>query len=233
MKKFLIVLLTALVIIGFLASPIMNIRYVNVYGNNNLSTASIINAIPEPTHIIAYSRRRAIEQILNTHPLVYRASITRDFISREITIDITERIVIAYVRFSEEQYLHIDIEGRVLTTSTYSGPSLPIVSGLYFTSFSLGEYLEIEEENLYILATLATLLTTYNINSMIVEIQDISNIRMRYGNVSINLGNAQNLDEKIRVFIAALPYVSYFRNIGGILHIYDINSQWRLSFGEF
>ena len=230
MKKILIILLTALSIIGFLASPIMNVRYVNIYGNNALTTSAIMNTIPEPTHILSYSRRRAVDSILSTHPLAYRVSLTRDFFRREININIIERIVIAYVMFSENQYLHIDIEGRVLTTSTYIGPELPIVSGLYFSSFSLGETLQIEKDNLYILATLSTLLTTYNVNSMFVEIEDVSNIRMRYGNIFINLGNAQNLDEKIRVFIATLPYVSQFRNIGGTLHIYDINSQWRFEF---
>jgi len=227
MRKILILLLTVLGVIGFLASPIMNVRYVNVYGNDVLSTSTILNTIPEPNHIISYSSRRAEESLINSLPHVYRARISRNLFSRELTIEIVERKVIAYVLFSEEQYLHIDIEGRVLATSTYTSPNLPIVSGLYFTSFGLDEHLEICDESLYVLAKFATYLTAYNVTGVRVDAEDINNLRLYYGNIVVNLGNQTDLDTKIRAFIAALPYVSQFRNIGGTLHIDDINGQWR------
>ena len=227
MRKIFILLLTILGIIGFLASPIMNVRYVHIYGNDALATSVILNAIPEPSHIISYSSRRAEETLISSLPRVYRASVTRNIFLRELTLEIVERRVIAYILFSEEQYLHIDIEGRVLATSTYTSPNLPVVSGLYFTSFGLGEYLEINDESLYVLGQFATFLTAYNVTGVRVDVEDTNSLRLHYGNIIVNLGDDTHLGTKIRVFLGILPYISRFRNIGGILHIYDINGQWR------
>lgn len=230
MKKFLILLLTALGLIGFFSSPIMNIQYVHVYGNENLSTSIIINTIPETSHVFSYSSRRAVEALKNNLPQVYRASVSRNFFNRELTIEIVERRTIAYVRFSNEQYLHIDINGKVLATSTYTSPNLPIVLGLYFREFSIRENLDIPKENLYILATFATFLTAYNVQGISVDVSDLSNIRMYYSGLKIKLGQAAYLDEKIRIFAGILPHIpSGLRGIGGTLYIYDPRGQWRLN----
>ena len=227
MKKFLILLLTVLGIIVFLASPIMNVRYVHIYGNNAVSTSTILNTIQEPSHIISYSSRRAEEILVNSLPHIYRANVNRNLFSRELIIEIVEKKVIAYVLFSEEQYLHIDIEGTVLATSTYTSPNLPIITGLNFTNFGLDERLDISDESLYVLAQFATFFTAYDVTGVTVNTEDINNLRLYYGNILVNLGNNIDLDTKIRAFIAAIPSVSHFRNIGGTLHIDDINGQWR------
>lgn len=231
MKKFIILFLFLVVIGGIMVSPLFRITRINVHNIIALSSGQVIGLINESENIFAFRSGRAATAI-GSNPFVYRVTLSKNYLLREVNIYIIERETIGYIQFSEGQYLHVDNSGRVLAVSNEPRSQLPIAVGLNFSGFLVGEVLEaLQEEAFYIMATLAGLFITYGIsqNEVKINIVDTSNIRLIYGNIIVNLGLPQDLDEKIRILLSILPKVTPFRYIGGSLNIRDINEQWVFS----
>ena len=231
MKKILILVLVVLTLVGILASPIFNISHIEITNIDELSYQQVLMMIDEPANIFAFNRRRASDAII-LNPYVYHVAISKNYISREINIHITERSTIGYVRFSEGQYLRVDNTGLVLSVVNYRQLPRPVVAGLDFTTFRVGEPLEVAAYGVFnTIATMAGLFLTYDIDdyALQIDITDPANLRLNYGNIIISLGQPRDLEEKLRILIPILPEIAPFRNIGGHLNISDINSQWIFS----
>ena len=232
MRKIVILLsiLTIALVIGI--SPIGDVTRINVHNAYILSDNEIRAMVAEESgNIFAFNSRSARASIAQS-PYVYRATIEKNFFRREVDIFIIERVTVAYVRFMDAQYLHIDKDGRVLTVSVGVDSNLPIVSNINLTKFVVGDILHTEEEiNFLKIAELASLFITYEIdqNDIEIDISDPNNLRLNYGNIIVSLGNYNNLDYKIRIALSALPEVTSFRDLGGHLNISDINGQWVFS----
>lgn len=231
MKKFFFVFILIGCFIMLFASPLGNISQVNVNGANVLSYEDITTLISnEPTNIITFNNRRAVNNI-NTNPYVHRATISKNYFTRTLNINITERITVAYARFIDGNYLHIDKEGRVLAVSSYPTTSLPIVTSLNFTQFIVGQLLSETggvETDFLTIAYLASIFITYEINQQTLQINasDANFLRLNYGNVIVSLGAPQNLHQKMRIVISTLPLFEAWRYLGGHLNISDVNLQW-------
>jgi len=230
MRKFFIVIVIVVGVVGLLASPLLSIQRIDVVNNSILSERQVLNLLPNDLsdNVLAFSTRQATASILE-NPYVQRVRIIKNFWERTITIELVERTVVAYVQFSSNQFLHIDREGRVLEVSSAIPQPLPIVTQLDFADFMLGEVLQVEnKESFNILAVLAGIFLAYNIEQEImrVDISDIHNLRLHYGNIVVNLGTMDDIEEKIRIMQSILPEINHFRDMGGILNIPDIRGQW-------
>lgn len=225
---FLYLCIAIICIIVFLSSPLFNIRAININNNDVVTETQIINMIGDTNNMLAFSKRNAINSIYNS-PYIESVSISKDYINREIYIDIVERVTIGYIQFSQDIFLFIDKEGRVLEVNSFFTKPLPIVVGLNFSEFTLGEILEIENEDaFYIVSTLAYLFDIYNIEQDIVrvDVSDPQNIHFYYGQIAINMGNVEDIDKKVRIVNSILPEIIHWKNIGGNLDVTDINNSW-------
>lgn len=230
MKKFLISLVLILVVlISLMSTPLFNIQGINVYGNTSVSDNQVRGYIPFG-NIFTFSARSAREQLLQ-NPYVYRMTSSRNFLTREININIIEREKIGYVHFSENHYLAIDREGRVLEVLEQRSSTLPEITGLNFPPFRLGELLEVEAPHIFnTISYLTSLFITYQTPSDIaIDISAGQQIMLNYGLISINLGTNDELDEKIRTMLSILPSIENFKNIGGTLDISNLEGQWFFS----
>ena len=98
-------------------------------------------------------------------------------------------------------YLYIDETGRVLDVQEACHETLPVVKGLAFGSFTLGEVIPVENpEALDVVLNISQLMEKYELLDLVVEI-DVSNPKSIYAyvnQVQIILGDMENGDTKIR-----------------------------------
>jgi len=211
------------VLILVAASPIMNIRVVAVNGNERFSSAEILRSagFEDNTNIFAFSTRRAKEGLYN-NTYIKQVSISRDFLSRSLEINIVERRLSGYVRFRDNTYLFIDRDGMVLEARTSFVERHPVIEGLRFGEFTIGEYLEVENISaLEIMMELSYLFEKFDIHQDIIRI-DLSRedeIHFYYGNINIQMGSRNDLDLKMLKMMAILPSLADYKHIGGFLYM--------------
>ena len=231
MKKLILTLsIIIAVALGFMATPLFNIQLVNVYGNNIVSDAYIRSHVAQG-NIFVHSSRDTREG-LEVNPYIYRVTTRRNFTRRHVNVYVIEREQVAYIHFNNAHYLYIDREGRVLEVNTSRQSDLPVVVGLSFSAFTLGELLEIDNTSAFnTISHLAGLFLTYDIDTdmITIDVSQPNNTRLNYGSIIVNLGSDSShsgMDEKLRTVLAILPSVSHFKNIGGTLNVSYLNGQW-------
>ncbi|MCL1878154.1 MAG: FtsQ-type POTRA domain-containing protein, partial [Defluviitaleaceae bacterium] len=97
--------------------------------------------IRDNTHILLFNARAARTEILQ-NMYVDDVHIERVLPGR-VVVSISERRLTAYVEHMPGSFLFLDDYGRVLEVRTYFFEPLPVLEGLYFTRFRLGEVLEV------------------------------------------------------------------------------------------
>ena len=129
-------LLFALIGFGISQSPIFNVKSIDVSGNENLDTQTIIDlsGIDEGQHIYSFSAGRA-ETMISTNPLVESVIVKRDF-PNKVIITITERQAVAAVA-ADDGVLIVDKDGYVLKKQKlFDGLEYMLITGVddLFTS---------------------------------------------------------------------------------------------------
>lgn len=192
--------LAVVLVIGLLLSPIFALKNVAVEGNNHYNEAQLCEMIglSEGDNILLFGKGKAA-QILEKDPYIADAKLSMR-VPDTIVIEVKERKVRGYVPYMGS-YLYIDEAGRVLDVQAAARESLPVVKGLVFGSFTLGEVIPVEnQEALDVVLNISQLMEKYELLDIVVEI-DVSNPENIYAyvnQVQIILGDMQNGDTKIR-----------------------------------
>ena len=189
-----------IVIFGLLLSPIFAAKNIVANGAAKYSAAELCQMIgfSEGDNIIFFSKSKAA-QILEQDPYIADAKLSCRW-PDTLVIDVTERKVRGYVPYMGS-YLYIDEAGRVLDVQDACREAAPMVKGLSFGSFTLGEVIPVENpEALSVVLQVSQLMEKYELLDLVVEI-DVSNPKSIYAyvnQVQIILGNMENGDTKIR-----------------------------------
>lgn len=214
-----------IVVVLVMASPVMNIKTIAISGNERISNQEILTSagLLENTNIFSFRTVAAIESLYrNTY--IKHVDINRDFRGRALEINIVERQLSAYVKFRDNTYLFVDVEGMVLESRTAFTERYPVVEGLKFSEFTVGEYLEVENPDaLNSMLLLSRLFDEFDIADDIIRI-DLSRdneIHFYYGNINIQMGSRQDLALKIKTMMEILPTLESYKHIGGFLYMQD------------
>ncbi len=236
-RRFFVVTLVTIIVIGivggFLLSPVFAAEAVDIIGCRKIPPEEIkrIAGITDSVNIFALNDGLVRSKLLENR-YIEDVTIHKDFFSKIVTIKIEERILSGYVEHSSGSYLYIDEKGRVLEVKSFINDNLPIVAGLQFTEFTLGE--PIAATNNASFETLVTLVTLFNKYSMQTEIikvdvSDELDIHFFINKVDIQFGSVQDADEKIRTLIAIMEKID-FEKQSGFLDIRDINNTPRFKY---
>ena len=188
------------VIIGLLLSPIFALKSIAAEGASHYSTAELCEKIglSKGDNILFFGRGRAAKT-LEEDPYIADAKLSLR-LPDTIVIKVKERKVRGYVPYMGA-YLYIDEGGRVLDVQEACREALPMVKGLEFTNFTLGEVVPVENpEALDVVLNISQLMEKYELLDLVVEI-DVSNpksIHAYVNQVEILLGEMENGDTKIR-----------------------------------
>lgn len=188
------------VIIGLLLSPIFALKNIASEGANHYSTAELCEKIglSKGDNILFFGKGRAAKT-LEKDPYIADARLSMR-LPDTIVIEVKERKVRGYVPYMGA-YLYIDEAGRVLDVQEACREALPMVKGLAFGNFTLGEVIPVENpEALDVVLYISQLMEKYELLDLVVEI-DVSNPKSVYAyvnQVQIILGDMENGDTKIR-----------------------------------
>lgn len=200
--KYVIGFLSVVVVFaGILFSPIFAVKEIRSEGTEHFTAtelAEMISLYPGE-NIILFGKRKAVKQ-LEKDPYIAQASLKKN-LPNTITIVVEERKARGYVPYMGA-YLYIDEEGRVLETQTAYYDALPVVRGLAFDSFVLGQVLPVEnKDSLQIVLQMSQMMKKYDLIDMVVEIDvsDPNDIYAYVNKVEIRLGDMKDADQKIRI----------------------------------
>lgn len=207
--RFKIIMATLVIAISmccFLFSPFFNIETVNISKMETYSEDEITKMIPNIQNVNAvFLNKSAIKNELYKNPYFEKVNINCVWPST-VNIDITERKPRGYLPYLGS-YLYIDENGLVLGSSEYFIKPLPVIKGLEFDNFTVGEHLEIDNDQLFdIMVNFSKIFAKYNLLDIVVEVDvsDPKNLSAYVNNVDVNFGDSTRLDEKIRTMVAAI-----------------------------
>lgn len=188
------------VVIGILLSPVFALKSVAAEGASHYTAEQLCAMIGlnEGDNILFFGKGKAA-QVLEQDPYIADAKLSMR-VPDTIIIEVKERKVRGYVPYMGS-YLYIDEAGRVLDVQEACHEALPVVKGLAFGSFTLGEVIPVENpEALDVVLQISQMMEKYELLDIVVEI-DVSNpksIHAYVNQVQIIFGDMENGDTKIR-----------------------------------
>ena len=197
-------------ICAFLVSPVFTIKNIEITEMEKYTKDEICEMvnIKEGMNMFLFNRFYAMKT-LKSNTYIESAKISYK-LPDTVAITIDERKVRGYVPYMGS-YLYIDEEGRVLEVSSEMNRALPVVYGLNFSSFTLGEKIEAENKEAFdIMVNIAYLMSKYELLDMVVKI-DVSNpdkILAYVNKVEVNLGDMSNGDRKIRTMAEVIKNIN-------------------------
>lgn len=224
----LVVILFCLVLL--LASGLFTVKSVNVSGLVHLQEAYILETagLNKPVNIFAFSPGQA-KKALFKNPYVKTAEIKKNVFSQTVNIKVKERTVSGYVEHASGSYIYIDEEGRVLEVADQFAEKLPVVTGLTYTGFTVGQPLSVPNETSFkTLVTLVHLFNKYEMEASVIKIslQDENNTHLYINNIDVEIGDLRDVDEKIRMVKVILETLED-KNVKGFLDIKDVSKPAR------
>ncbi len=202
-KKFMLAVLIVLfflLVIAALISPVFGIEEIQIVGNSQLSNEEIfklgeIDGVGR--NIFTYPSSAVVSRLKSSN-YIKSAKISKRLPST-LLITIEERRVRSYVPYMGS-YLYIDIDGRVIDIQKETDASHPVVLGLKFDSFTLGEILSVTNGySLDYVVQISKLIDAYDLNDVVVKL-DVSNpddIHLYIDKIDVVFGSIDDAHTKI------------------------------------
>jgi len=199
-KALLFVSMVAVMAALFIMSPFFRIESINVTDMERYTKAEILEMadLSEGDNILFFSSLKMASE-LEKNTYFEEVKVHRDF-PHGVNIEIKERRVRGYVPYMGS-YLYIDEYGRVLEISSGYTKQLPIVEGLEFDRFTIGEKIDADNyEAFNVMVIMAQMMTKYDLldNVLRIDVSDTQNIVAHVKKIEVNLGDISNSDQKIR-----------------------------------
>lgn len=223
MKFILILLVACLGGAGIIFSPIFSVHTLDITEMEQYSEEEIceIIGLKMGANVFLYDKKKATEQ-LNQNHYIESAKIEVSLPST-ISIEINERKVRGYVPYAGS-YLYIDEYGRVLDIQNETKRVLPVVHGLKFDQFQLGELLDVKnKESFDVVVLVSQLIVKYELlsNIMEIDVDDPENITASINQVEIQFGSVENCEQKMAYLAQILSTIP--EKDRGILDLSDMN----------
>ncbi len=114
-----------------------------------------------------------------------------------IRINVYEKALAGYVQYLG-RYMYFDNEGVVVEASKVTTKGIPQVTGLEFDHVVLHEKLPVENSQIFQnILTITKLLNKYDVLCDRIQFDRNYNVMLGYGEVKVNIGALENLDEKL------------------------------------
>jgi len=217
----------AMLVVLFLISPVFLIEEVIVLGNNRVSEWDIIDDVGNTGNIMLFNNRRARRQIMS-NLMIENVSFRRDFPGRLYVI-VQERRLSAFVEHSPGSFLALDNMGRVLDIGVTIDEPLPILEGLQFTRWQLGQVLEVPNPMDFAAVVQYTqLLVAYDLIHRVshIHVADSSNIRILVNYWEFQVGGSADADKKVRTIAAMLEASPDLEIMRGFVCIREIRPEY-------
>jgi len=221
------------IIVLIVFSPLFNFVYISVHGNFQISSEEILEraGLTDSGNFFLFAPNRAEKDIMQ-NPYIDQVVFTRTF-PDTLEIRVIERFLSGFIEHVDGMFLYVDEFGRVIEVRSYKSEELPIITGLRFSSFHLGELLPVNNPDAFnAVVVYAQLLNRHGLVDRIsqLDVSDPNNIRLRIYSIEVYLGDTRNAHEKISILDGILdvwypaPYTPGFLDLRepGRDHIFRI-----------
>ncbi|NLK21412.1 MAG: FtsQ-type POTRA domain-containing protein [Epulopiscium sp.] len=203
MRFLILIILIVIFMLAIFISPVFSIRQILLHGNEHYSKEEIIEkmGIKVGENIFLFKKDKAYKALLDDS-YIEMVQISIHW-PNTIEVKINERKPIGYVPYLGT-YLYIDKDGRVLETCETYKKNLPIVQGLVFDSFKVGQVIPVNNQiSLDVVATMAQMMIKYNILQDVVkvDISDFRDIHIYVKRLDVSIGGMEQFDKKIQWLI--------------------------------
>lgn len=228
---FMTVAIIALIAILLMLCPWFNITQKNVIGAESVSAEKILSEAGlsgDNVNLFAFNKHKAIQK-LKSSPYIEGVKITRR-LPNTINITVNERKIRGYVPYLKK-FIYIDDNGLVLDVqSSYKQPR-PIVNGLDFNTFTLGEKLPVSDERAFnTIVELSKLMTKQELLETVikVDVSDAENIKLYVNNMIVYFGDINDGNEKLATLKEIVKKIP--KEDKGFLYLENIDEQPRFEF---
>jgi len=232
-KVFLTVCFLASAVALFIFSPYFRVRDITVAGNEFIYADEIIgrSGITTSSNLLLLNTREARKGIMGNF-YVDGAEFVKNY-PGGIEIQIRVRRLSGYVEYMQGTFLFIDENGRVIEINSVLSGNYPVVRGLKFERFRLGEILEVEDSAAFkTVVRYARLLNKYQLSDRIsnIDVSDNANTRIMFHQIEFNVGDDADADEKIRTMVEVMENLPNASMIKGQMDLREIRGQYVLKF---
>jgi len=198
-------------------SPFFFMRELIISGDINVTRNEITERLDVDftTNLLFFNTRAARSRLLEN---LYIADVDfRRELPGRLYVHVRERRLAAYVEHTPGSFLYIDERGRVLEVRSFTSGTRPIVVGLDFTRFALGEVLDVPDAGAFTVATEYALhIYHHGLVDRVsyIDVSDMENIRILVGYIEFNVGNITDAESRVRVIagiLAEMPDVDFAR----------------------
>ena len=223
------VCILAFVAVVFMFSPFFYMQEIVISGYNTVSRAELTERIGADltTNLLFFNTRNARRRVLE-NLYIADVSFRRDLPGR-LYVHVRERRLAAYVEHTPGSFLFIDEQGRVLEVRSFTSQSLPIVEGLNFTRFTLGEILEVADSTAFNIVTqYAQLIYRHGLVCRVshIDVSDTANTRILVGRVEFNVGGLRDAEMKVRIIAGILDEMPEAEHARGFVDLRDTGGEF-------
>jgi len=216
----------------FLLSPFFHVSDVIISGYNAVSRDEIYDRleIESNTNILFFSNRAARGRIME-NLYVSNVEFTRSMGGR-LYVQVRERRLAAFIEHMPGTFLYIDELGRVLEVRQHMSQPLPLIVGLNFTHFTLGEVLDVPDRAAFnIVSIYAQLLYRHGLVSRVtyVNVSDTANTRILVGYLEFNVGDARDAEDKVRNIVGILEAIPDANRTRGFVDLRENTTEFFLT----
>ncbi|MFR4985858.1 MAG: cell division protein FtsQ/DivIB [Lachnospirales bacterium] len=215
--------LVALIFMLLMLSPWLNIQNIEVNGLETIEKPDIIRQmkLDKTTNILSFNSLIA-KRRLKSNYYIQDIKVTKK-LPNTVIINVTERKIVGYIPYISD-YIYIDKDGMVIDVkSSYTQP-LPIIYGLKFDSFIIGENLKTDNDEAFEIVmeiTNSIKDKEYLKEILKIDVSDLEDIHLYMENLDIVLGNREAINIKMNTLNEILK--NFTPTEKGFLYIDDIN----------
>jgi len=211
-----------------LFSPIFYLDELTITGGNTVSDAEIRErlGVGSTTNLLFFNQTAARRSLME-NLYIAEVAFTRGLPNR-LYVQVWERRIAAYIQQSPGTFLFIDDQGRVLEIRSSISHTLPIIEGLNFTHFALGEMLDVPDTTAFNIVTqYSQLIYRHGLACRVthINVSDTVNTRILFGDVEFNVGGLQDSEDKVRIIAGILAEMPEAGQIRGFVDLRDINVE--------
>ncbi|MGL4345492.1 MAG: cell division protein FtsQ/DivIB [Cellulosilyticaceae bacterium] len=180
--------------------PIWMIEPIEVTGTRIYTEEDIIAAsgIKPQSHILSLRTQKAKVAVMQL-PYIEEVEITYTF-PNHIQIQVVESGPVGYVKFLDS-YLCIGEKGHVLEQVMQPYLNIPVIEGLKFRKFTIGDVLPLENEDHFLtVVEIMSSLKKYEYDKKIdsIDVSNLEQIHLYVDKLDVIIGNIRDFDKKVK-----------------------------------
>lgn len=192
-----------------LASPVFAVQNIEINELQYFTKEDICSRIGLETgdNGVFFNKGKA-EKILESDKYISSVDISFRF-PDTMVITVDENRICGYINYLGN-YLYLDREGRVIDVKSETSENLPIIEGLKFSSFTVGEVMQVENQESFEAAlVISKAMSKYDVldKKVSINVADSENIYAYVDNIKVLLGDTSRMEEKIKTMSEAVAEI--------------------------